>query len=250
MYTFSYAIVFTVGLVLGSFFNVVGFRVPIKEMNRSSRSQCPNCKYTLNWYDLVPILSYITIKGKCRKCKTSISPLYPIVEAATGFLYAYSFIRFGFSTELIVALLFTSLLVIITVTDLSYMLIPNVILLFFLPLLIIGRIASPLDPWWDSLAGGAIGLILTAIIIIASKGGMGGGDMKLFGVIGVVLGLPGVLLAFFLSTLYGSLISGVLLLFKKIDRKKPVPFGPYIVLGALTSYFFKAPIIDWYLHLF
>ncbi|KGP90926.1 prepilin peptidase [Pontibacillus chungwhensis BH030062] len=238
------------GLVVGSFLNVVGIRVPKKEMFIQSRSHCLNCNYTLTWRDLVPVLSYITLKGKCRNCKKSISPLYPIVEAATGFLYAYSFIRFCFSTELIVALLFTSLLVIITVTDLTYMLIPNVILLFFLPFLIIGRVISPLDPWWDSLAGGATGLILTAIIIIASKGGMGGGDMKLFGVIGIVLGLPGVLLAFFLSTLYGSVISGGLLLFKKIDRKKPVPFGPYIVLGALTSYFFKDPIIDWYLQLF
>ncbi|GGD03515.1 prepilin peptidase [Pontibacillus salipaludis] len=246
-----YLTYFTIlGLIFGSFFNVVGQRVPKNEMLKESRSYCPKCGYKLNWLDLYPVLSYITLKGKCRNCKTSISPLYPIVEATTGFLFAYSFIRFGFSAELIVALLFTSLLVIITVTDLTYMLIPNVILLFFLPLLIIGRIVSPLDPWWDSLAGGATGLVLTAIIIIASRGGMGGGDMKLFGVIGIVLGLPGVLLAFFLSTLYGSLISGVLLLFKKIDRKKPVPFGPYIVLGALTSYFFKAPIIDWYLHLF
>lgn len=238
------------GVIFGSFFNVVGLRVPRREMLNKSRSHCPNCNYILTWRDLIPVFSYIGLRGKCRNCKTSISPLYPIVEAATGFLYAYSFIRFGFSAELIVALLFTSLLVIISVTDLTYMLIPNVILLFFLPLLMIGRVVSPLDPWWDSLVGAATGLILTAIIIVASRGGMGGGDMKLFGVIGIVLGLPGVLLAFFLSTLYGSVISGVLLLFKKIDRKKPVPFGPYIVLGALTSYFFKAPIMDWYLQLF
>lgn len=239
-----------VGLILGSFFNVVGLRVPKKKMFDESRSNCPYCSYILEWKDLTPVLSYIILKGKCRNCKTKISPLYPIVEAATGFLYAYSFIRFGFSTELLVALLFSSLLVIITVTDLNYMLIPNNILLFFLPLLIIGRIISPLEPWWGPVAGGLAGFLLTMIIILVSRGGMGGGDMKLFGVIGIVLGLPGVLLAFFLSTLYGSVISGGLLLFKKIDRKKPVPFGPYIVLGALTSYFFGSSIIEWYLQLF
>ncbi|MCD5323733.1 MULTISPECIES: prepilin peptidase [Pontibacillus] len=238
------------GLIIGSFFNVVGLRVPKKQMFDQSRSICQYCKNKLAWYDLVPVLSYTYLKGKCRNCKTKISPLYPIVEAATGFLYAYSFIRFGFSTELIVALLFSSLLVIITVTDLNYMLISNNILLFFLPLLIIGRIISPLEPWWNPIAGGLTGFLLTMIIILVSRGGMGGGDMKLFGVIGIVLGLPGVLLAFFLSTLYGSIISGGLLLFKKIDRKKPVPFGPYIVLGALTTYFFGSSIIEWYLQLF
>lgn len=242
-----YLIYFSIlGVIVGSFYNVVGLRIPENNFFESQRSYCPNCRHTLSWYELIPVFSFLMQQGKCRHCKQPISPLYPFIEMVTGILFALCFYYYGLQPELLTALVFVSLLVIILVTDLTYMLIPDRILLFFLPLFILLRIFIPLDPWWSPLLGAVIGSGLLALIIIVSRGGMGGGDMKLFGVLGIILGWKSVLLAFFLSTLYGAVISGILLLFHLIERKKPVPFGPYIVLGALTAYFFGDYLIDWY----
>ncbi len=234
------------GLTLGSFFNVVGLRLPLKQSFVHSRSQCPTCEYTLTWRDLVPVFSYLFLRGKCRRCGTKISPIYPLVEVATGTLFVSSYLVFGLHFELLVSLVFVSMLMIVFVTDIKYMLIPDRLLLFFLPIFIVFRILHPLDPWWDSIVGAVAGLVTLALIIIVSRGGMGAGDMKLMGVIGIVLGLQDTYLAFFFATLYGTVISGGLLLLKKIDRKQPVPFGPYIILGALTAYFFADYIVKWY----
>lgn len=246
MQVFYLAYFFILGVVVGSFFNVVGLRVPEKKLFESQRSYCPDCKHTLTWYELIPILSFLIQQGKCRYCKQSISPLYPFIESITGFLYAFSFFYFDMHPELLTALAFLSLLVIILVTDIRYMLIPDRILLFFLPLFIILRLFIPIDPWWSPIVGAIAGSGLLALIITASHGGMGGGDMKLFGVLGIILGWKNVMLAFFLSTIYGAVITGFLLIFHVIERKKPTPFGPYIVLGSITAYFFGDALIEWY----
>ncbi|QHE53142.1 A24 family peptidase [Pontibacillus sp. HMF3514] len=235
-----------IGLTFGSFFNVVGLRLPLKQSFVHSRSQCPTCEYTLTWRDLVPVFSYLFLRGKCRRCRTKISPIYPIVELTTGVLFAHSYLVFGLHIELFISIIFISMLMIVFVTDITYMLIPDKLLFFFLPIFVILRIIHPLEPWWDSYIGGLAGLFTLALIIILSRGGMGAGDMKLMGVIGIVLGLQDTYLAFFFATLYGTVISGGLLLLKKIDRKQPIPFGPYIILGALTAYFFADSIVKWY----
>lgn len=246
MYITLLAIFFLFGLVLGSFFNVVGLRVPKKEPFINDRSHCPACNHTLQWYELIPVASYIFLWGKCSQCNKRISIMYPVVEISTGFLFAFSFAMNGYNLELLTPLTLVSMLMIILVSDIHYMLIPNKILLFFLPIFILVRIIQPLDPWWDTLAGGIAAVVLLSIIIIVSKGGMGGGDMKLFGLLGIILGLEKVLLAFFLSTLIGALIGGGLLLFKVIGRKQEVPFGPYIIVSALISFFYGEQMIDWY----
>ncbi|WP_341457156.1 A24 family peptidase [Oceanobacillus zhaokaii] len=151
--------------------------------------------------------------------------------------------------ELITALLLVSMLMIILVSDVTYMVIQNKVLLFFLPLLIITRLIQPLDPWWSPIVGAIVIALILAIIILVSRGGMGAGDMKLFAVLGVVLGVEKVLLAFFLSCLLGAIIGMLLMVFKIIKRKQPVPFGPYIVLAALIAYFYGDLLIDWYLGL-
>lgn len=245
-----WAIVFFVfGITFGSFFNVVGLRVPKEIAFTTDRSYCPNCYHQLRWFELIPVLSYIIQIGKCRNCKQKISPIYPFVELLTGILYAYSYATFGFTVELFTAIVFISLLMIILVTDIAYMLIPNKILLFFLPLAIIARIISPLTPWYDAIIGAVVGFVLLAIIIIVSKGGMGAGDMKLFGVIGIILGWQNVLLTFFLASLFGAVIGIILIWAKVIKRRQPVPFGPYIVAGAIISYFYGNDIISAYLSL-
>ncbi|MUV39327.1 Type 4 prepilin-like protein leader peptide-processing enzyme [Lentibacillus sp. JNUCC-1] len=147
---------FVLGLIFGSFFNVVGLRVPEGRSFVNGRSACPNCNNTLGGKELIPVVSYIFQRGKCRHCKTKISLLYPVVELATGFLFAYSAYMIGLQFELITALLLVSMLMIILVSDLIYMIIPNKVLLFFFPLMIIMRIAVPLDPWWSPIAGGLV----------------------------------------------------------------------------------------------
>ncbi|MFD1066561.1 prepilin peptidase [Oceanobacillus locisalsi] len=240
---------FLFGAVFGSFYNVVGLRSPRGETFTTDRSYCPHCKKTLHWYELLPIASYLVQNGKCRKCQDPISPLYPIIECSTGVLFLLSYWMFGFDWELLTAMLFISMLMIILVSDIRYMLIENKILLFFLPLFIMMRILSPLDPWWSSAAGAVLASVLLALIIIVSRGGMGAGDMKLFFVLGIVLGTGKVILAFFLAAFLGAVIGMLLIACKWMERKQPVPFGPYIVVGAFIAYFYGDGIISWYIGL-
>ncbi|MFD1851891.1 prepilin peptidase [Oceanobacillus bengalensis] len=240
---------FIVGIVFGSFYNVVGLRSPKNETFVNDRSYCPNCKHQLAWYELIPVLSFVIQGGKCRHCKAKISYIYPMVEVFTGILFAFSYVKIGMEVELITALLLVSMLMIIFVSDITYMLIQNKILLFFLPFFIIMRILNPLEPWWSPILGAVVGIGIIALIIIVSRGGMGAGDMKLFGVLGIVLGTEKVLLAFFLSCLVGAIIGMLLMAFKVIGRKQPVPFGPYIIFAALITYFYGENLIDWYFNL-
>ncbi|RCW66397.1 prepilin peptidase [Saliterribacillus persicus] len=250
METFLLFYFFILGLVLGSFLNVVGLRVPTKTLFKSSRSICPNCKHQLSYLELIPVFSYIFQRGKCKHCQQHISPIYPIIELSTGILFLFSFMRVGLTYELITAFLVVSLLMIVIVSDLNYMLIPNAILLFFLPLFIFVRIISPLEPWYDMILGAVLGYVLLALIIIISRGGMGAGDMKLIALLGIILGWQDVLLTFFLASLYGTVISIALLLTRKWDRKKMIPFGPFIALAALTIYFFGEEIVELYISYF
>ena len=238
------------GLILGSFYNVVGLRVPKGESIVNPPSHCTACNRRLTAFELIPVLSYVIQGGKCKGCGAKVSPIYCVTEIATAVLFVISYLKFGFTAELAVALLFMSLLLIIVVSDLAYMLIPNKILLFFLPLLIITRIFSPLDPWWDSLLGAVIGFGILLLIAVISKGGMGGGDIKLFFLIGLVLGTVYTLLTLFLASLIGMVVGIIVLKVRGQGRKTPIPFGPSIALGAVIAYFYGADLIDWYWQLF
>jgi len=245
-----YSLFFILGTVFGSFFNVVGLRGPKGERFTNDRSYCPNCEKQLQWYELIPVVSYILLKGKCRSCQIKIRKLYPTIELLTGLFFAISYWRFQLTLNLLLALIVVSLAMIIVVTDITYSIIPNKVLLFFLPILVIMRIILPLDPWWSPILGSIVGFGLLFLIIVVSKGGMGAGDMKYFGLLGIVFGFPQILLVFFLSTLYGAVVNGLLLLMKKVSRKSRVPFGPYISFAALTVIYFGEQIINWYLSLF
>ncbi|MGD6802441.1 prepilin peptidase [Rossellomorea aquimaris] len=242
-------IILLYGLLLGSFYNVVGLRVPLNQSIVKPRSSCPGCGHTLTAPELIPVLSYIIQGGKCSRCRERISPLYPLVEASTAILFLISYSIIGWEPELLVALTLVSLFVIIFVSDIKYMIIPDKVLLFFSGLFLLERLFIPLDPWWDSLTGSAIGFSLLLLIAVISKGGMGGGDIKLYALIGFVMGVGPLLLAFFLATLLGAVIGMIGLAAGFFQRKKPIPFGPFIAAGALISYFYYDNIIDWYLSL-
>jgi len=188
--------------------------------------------------------------GKCRQCQAGISPLYPIIELTTGLLFVIAALLLGWTPELCVALTLISLCVIVFVSDYTYMIIPDKVLLFFLPLFLLERIFIPLSPWWDSLLGAAAGFGLLLLIAVVSKGGMGGGDIKLYGVLGIALGFKFVLLSFFLAVFFGAFLGGIGMLIGKVKKGKAIPFGPYICLGVLISYFFGDKLLEWYFQLF
>lgn len=250
MIIFYTLLFFIYGVVFGSFFNVVGLRIPKGESIVRPPSHCTVCDRNLTFIDLVPILSFLFLKGKCRGCGTKIRWIYPVMELVTGLLFALAYYQLGFSLELIIAILFISMLVIITVSDLAYMLIPDKILLFFLIPLVVARVFSPLTPWWDSIAGAIIGFGVLFLIALVSKGGMGGGDIKLFFVIGIVLGLTNTLLTLFLASVIGTVVGIIFLRKAKKGRKTPIPFGPSIAMAATIAYFYGNSLVDWYLNLF
>ncbi|MGG1677584.1 prepilin peptidase [Neobacillus sp. NRS-1170] len=241
-----YVILFCYGLLLGSFFNVVGLRVPLKKSIVKPRSACPTCGHQLTPLELIPVLSYMLQKGKCRGCQSRISPIYPLFELLTGILFAAAPYLVGWSGELFVALTLISMFMIIIVSDIHYMIIPDKIVIWFAGIFLLERIIMPLDPWWDSALGAVIGFLLLLTIMIVSKGGMGFGDVKLYALLGLVLGLKLVLLSFFLSTLYGAVIGGLAQLFKIVKKREPIPFGPFIAAGTLTAYFWGLDLIDLY----
>ncbi|ETP68906.1 prepilin peptidase [Planococcus glaciei CHR43] len=236
------------GLVFGSFYNVVGLRVPKNESIAFPPSHCTKCDRQLTPLDLVPVFSYLFLRGRCRSCGEKIHWVYPLMEAVTAALFAISFWQLGFQPELIVALIFVSLLVIITVSDIAYMLIPDKVLLPVGIVLLALRLFIPLDPWWDALLGAAVGFGILLLIAIVSKGGMGGGDIKLFFVIGLVLGTSGTLLTLFFASLIGAIAGIVQLRILNKDRKTPVPFGPSIAVGAVITYFWGDALLKWYMN--
>ncbi|MEN8701174.1 prepilin peptidase [Bacillus infantis] len=241
---------FLYGLLLGSFYNVVGLRIPLKQSIVKPRSHCPYCQHTLRPYELIPVVSYLLQGGKCRRCKAPVSFLYPAVELATGLLFVLAPLLMGWTLELIIAWTLISLMVIVFVSDIKYMIIPDKVLLVFAVIFLLERIFLPLSPWWDSLLGAAAGFFLLLFIAVISKGGMGGGDIKLFAVIGLALGTKLVLLTFFFATIFGAVFGLAGMLIGKVEKGKPIPFGPYIALGSLTAYFFGQRILDWYLYSF
>ncbi|UTR15471.1 prepilin peptidase [Salipaludibacillus sp. LMS25] len=242
-----YLIIFLFGVVMGSFFNVIGLRLPKKESLIVPRSHCRTCNVSLTALDLVPILSYLAFKGRCRTCYSKISPVYPLMEFATGALVVLAVMKIGLSWELPIALLFISLLIIITVSDLAYKIIMNnVLLLFLISFILLRHTLVPLDPWWDASIAAIIGFLLLFLLAVLSKGGMGGGDIKLYGVIGFVLGISNVFLSLFIASVIGTVVGLTGMMMKKWDRKTIIPFGPFIAIGSISAYFFGEELITFY----
>ncbi|WP_349654922.1 prepilin peptidase [Neobacillus sp. 114] len=244
----GFSLLLLYGLIFGSFFNVVGLRVPLKKSIIAPRSACPTCGHQLNAYELIPVISYLIQKGKCRGCQSRISPIYPTMELLNGILFATAPYIVGWSGELVVALTLISMFMIIIVSDIHYMIIPDKILIWFAGIFLLERIIWPLNPWWDSLLGAISGFTLLLIVALVSKGGMGFGDVKLYAVIGFVLGIKLVLLSFFLSTLYGAVLGGLAMIFRIVKRRQPIPFGPFIAAGTLSAYYWGTDIIQFYIN--
>jgi leader peptidase (prepilin peptidase)/N-methyltransferase len=248
---FLYLVVGTFGALVGSFLNVCIFRLPRSESIVWPGSHCPSCSHHIEFYDNIPLLSYLWLGGRCRACRTGISIRYPLVEATNALGYLTILWYFGPTwTAALYALLFSAL-VVVTGTDLTHKMIPNVITL---PGIVIGLIGAvtvlPVD-WMNSvlgltLGGGLLWLLAWLSPYLFGKEGMGGGDIKLLAMIGAFLGWKPALLTIMIGSLTGSIIGVSLIALHIIKRDDYIPFGPFIVLGALLSLFFAQPLLDWY----
>ncbi|NLC89363.1 MAG: prepilin peptidase [Clostridiaceae bacterium] len=250
MQIYTLIIFFIFGTVFGSFFNVVGLRLPEKSLFREQRSYCDSCHKQLGWRELIPIWSFVAQKGRCRECGGKISPLYPLIELVTGLLAAFTYYRYAWSRELLLGLLLIALIMPVTVADISSRKVPNQLLLFFSPVFIIYRGFCPLTPWWDSLLGAGTALVLLLLIFYLSHGGMGMGDVKYYTLFGFIFGLEQFFLLFLLSTVYGVIIGIIKMRVKGTGRRTKLAFAPFIGLAALTVFYFGPAIIQWYKQLF
>ena len=240
-------IVFIYGLVFGSFFNVVGYRLPnnLSIMNPRG-SFCPKCHHELRWFELIPVLSFLIQKGRCRKCKDKISLFYPIIELSTGILFLLSYLTFGLTTEFVISLLISSYLIIVVVSDGRYMIIPDEVTLFFSIALLIVELLT-YGPK-DTLVYLASGLALFGIIFVFmkitskvfKKDSLGGGDIKLEFFSGAALGITNGLFSIFIASLIALPVS-----LYKLNKKKSnmIAFGPFLLLGVLIIYLFKIDIV-------
>jgi leader peptidase (prepilin peptidase)/N-methyltransferase len=239
------------GAMFGSFLNVVAFRLPRRESIVKPRSRCTSCQTQIKPYDNVPILSWIVLRGRCRNCSAKISPRYPLVEAGTALLCAGAVLTHDTASGIALSVTLILLLVPASLIDLEYRIIPNT-LTGAGALLALG-LGTALDPAGEPtrlIAGAAAGGFLLAAAL-AYPGGMGMGDVKLAGVMGLFLGAavaPAILAALISGVLVGAVI--VARKGARTGRKTAVPFGPFLALGGIIAVFAGQPIVNWYLHSF
>jgi leader peptidase (prepilin peptidase)/N-methyltransferase len=237
------------GLCIGSFLNVAIYRLPIGASVAWPPSACPQCGERLKAKDLVPVFSWLWLKGRCRYCQAMVTWRYPTVELLTGVVFLALWQLLGPGWQFVQGAVLASILIVITFTDLDHRIIPNKAVLFGfvcgLPLLWLAGTPDPLAAAVGVIAG-ALPLFLLAVL----TNGMGGGDVKLAGMLGLYLGWSQVLLMLFLASVLGAIVGLTLMAAGKIKRKEPIPFGPFLAVAAMTVYIGGEPVIFWYLSLF
>ena len=246
---------FILGAVVGSFLNVCIYRVPAGESIVSPGSRCPHCGTPIRWYQNIPILSYLFLRGRCAACGKGISPRYALVEALTGVLFTLVLWYFAFSPATVIYWVFCAALVAITFIDLDHRIIPNSISLPGIPAGFACSFFIPWLTWQDSLlgiivGGGSLWLVAFGYEKLTGVEGMGMGDVKLLAMIGAFLGWPAVLLVIFFGSVLGTLVGVPLMIAKRAGGKLAIPFGPFLAMGALVELFWGPALLDWYLGLF
>lgn len=252
------------GLSIGSFLNVVIYRMVHEESFVSGRSKCPHCKKTIAWYDNIPLVSYFILKGRCRHCRKPISWRYPVIETITAFLFVWwYFIGFAFFKlserplifiQPIFWLIVGICLILVMFSDLFFGIIPDGVLVVLTGIAVVYRsilfyrgVMQPVD-FWLTLAG-AIGAcaFLGSLWLITKKKGMGFGDVKYAFPMGLLLGWPGIAVGMFLSFISGAVVGVVLIAAQKKKIKQTIPFGPFLVLGTFITLVFGNALLSWYL---
>jgi prepilin signal peptidase PulO-like enzyme (type II secretory pathway) len=244
---------FLLGLIVGSFLNCVIYRLETGESFLKGRSYCPHCKHILSWKDLIPIFSFLILKGKCRYCGKKISFQYPLVELFTGILFTLVVLIYGGPTsiDLIFYWVLTCFLVIIFVYDLKHYLIPDKVIYPAIAIAFLNQIlTSNIQHLTSNLILGILpSLFFLAIILISRETWMGFGDFKLSILMGLILSWPKILVALFFAFFSGAIFGLILIFLKRKTMKSQIPFAPFLVSGTFFALFFGEKIINWYSHL-
>jgi leader peptidase (prepilin peptidase) / N-methyltransferase len=266
------AFAFLFGLLIGSFLNVCILRIPREESIVLPASHCPACGAGIKPYDNIPVLSWLILRGRCRKCKASISAQYPAVELLTGLLFAGCYLMFGLSFEALKWAVFAALMVVLTVTDLRERILPDVVNFTGLGLaLVLSLFTAPVDgsAGWiaarvfgaslpqpvlslaDALIGaaaasGLLWFVAEGYFRLRGREGMGLGDVKMMAMAGAFLGLQRAMLTILLGSLLGSLIGTAIIAIRRKGRDFELPFGTFLGAGAMLVVFFGSATLDWY----
>jgi leader peptidase (prepilin peptidase)/N-methyltransferase len=243
---FYLVVVFLIGICIGSFLNVVIYRLPRRESFVTGRSRCTVCGHTLAWYDLIPLASFLLLAGKCRYCRALISSRYPLVEFLTGAVFVLLFLHFDLTIRFVKYAFFGAFLIAVSMIDFDAYLIPDRLVgTGFLGGLFLSVLVRDVGIW-----SGILGVVVSAgfllLVAVISKGGMGGGDIKLSAVTGLFLGWPLGPLGIFLGSCLAGVTGAFLLVMRLKSRKDSIPFGPFIALGSFLSLLWGNEIIAWY----
>ncbi|MDP8224685.1 MAG: prepilin peptidase [Candidatus Lernaella stagnicola] len=245
---------FLFGAAIGSFLNVVIWRLPQGESIVFPGSHCPQCGNAISWYDNIPLLSWVFLGAKCRHCRGQISLRYPMVELVSAIFLAGYLNRFGIAAG-VVWYLFTAALIVVTMIDLDHKIIPDEISLPGIPIGLLINMFVLSDNWKDGLIDGGLGALLGGGLLLAialgyyaltKTEGMGLGDPKLLGMIGAFVGWKGVIFTILVSSLVGTLIGALFIALTGKSRKFQIPFGPFLALGAVTWVWLGPAAVRWY----
>jgi prepilin signal peptidase PulO-like enzyme (type II secretory pathway) len=260
------AILFFLGLAIGSFLHVVIYRTVNKESYVTGRSHCPHCDKQIDWYDNIPLVSFLILQGKCRHCHKPIAWSHPMIELITGLLFVWwYFIGFTFFRLTVEPLLYFQrgfwlavgiCLIVVFFSDILYGYIPNIVIagltffaIVYRSALFLSGIMQPVDFWSTLIAATIVMLFFFALHYFTKGRGMGMGDVKFVFPLGLVLGWPNILVALFAAFISGSVIGVVLVLTRRSKMSHAVPFGPFLVFGTVFGLFLGDPIVRWYLTL-
>ena len=265
--------VFVFGLIIGSFLNAVIYRLEKKESALHGRSYCPHCQHQLSWQDLIPIVSFFMLRGKCRYCSKSISWQYPVVEIATGSLFLQIFnFQFSIFNEFTIVQLFNflylltiaSLLIVLFVYDLKHYILPDKVIFAAIGVVVgyqffvffirnwdliknlkleIGNFETLANPL---LAGVLAASFFFAIFLLSRGRAMGFGDVKLALLMGFLLGTPGIIVGLYVAFILGGLIGVFLIITKRRKLRSAIPFGPFLIIGTFVALVWSNQIINWY----
>ena len=243
-----------VGAVIGSFLNVCVHRLPLGQSVVWPSSACPHCRRPLAWFENVPVLSYLFLRGRCRTCAAPISARYPVIEAVTGLMFAAGLWYYGPGLLLFSRLLFGCALIVLFAIDLEHHLLPNAITL---PGIVVGFLFSlGTEPGWRSsltgilVGGGTLYAIAESYFRLRHEEGLGMGDVKMLAMIGAFLGWPLTLMTLMLGSVAGSLVGGAMILSRRGGMKDALPFGTFLAIGAALAATLGPDLLEWYMGLY
>ncbi|HDD62641.1 MAG: prepilin peptidase [Chloroflexota bacterium] len=232
------------GFLIGSFLNVCIDRLPLKESILTPPSHCPKCQRRLTPLELIPVFSFLFLRGRCKDCGEKIPPRILLVEVGTGIFFFLIWHRFGFSWNTLLISIYCCLLIIIAGIDLEHHKVLNILIF---PAIVLVLIMIPIlhsADFWSYLGGAGLGFGVLFLIALLAPGAMGMGDVKLVVFLGLAVGFPEIIIVLFLAFVLGGLVAGILLALKKLGPKDQVAFAPYLALGGLITLLYGTQLID------